>query len=80
MQADMNKSFNPFGVYIESVVIMRVIIPRNLRHALSQTTAFDVHLQNQIEQQQNKELMLNNVENKLITKMKLDQRNQMSAL
>lgn len=40
----MNKNFNNFGVYIESVVIMRVIIPKDLRTALTNTTAYDVHL------------------------------------
>lgn len=80
MQDDMNRNFNEFGVYIESVVIMRVIIPRDLRTALTRTTAYDVHLQNQIKVQENNELKLQNAENKILIQLKLDQRQEMSAL
>ena len=80
MLADMNKSFNKYGVYVESVVIMRVIIPRDLRTALTNTTGYDVHLQNQIKKQENKEIVLNNGENKKIIQLKLDQRQEMSGL
>jgi regulator of protease activity HflC (stomatin/prohibitin superfamily) len=45
---DLGQRFNPLGIYFESVTIMNVIIPKDLRAALSTSTAFDVHLQNQI--------------------------------
>lgn len=59
---------------------MRVIIPRDLRAALTNTTAYDVHLQNQVKMQENRELVLNNSENKILIQLKLDQRQEMSAL
>jgi hypothetical protein len=80
MLGAMNKTFNQYGVYIESVVIMRVIIPKDLRTALGNTTAYDVHLQNQIKMQENRELVMQNNENKVLIQLKLDQRQEMSAL
>jgi hypothetical protein len=31
---DLNRRFNQYGVYVELVNVMNVIIPRDLRHAL----------------------------------------------
>jgi hypothetical protein len=47
MLNELNQIFNEFGVYIENVIIMNVIIPKDLRQALSDTTNYDVKLQNQ---------------------------------
>lgn len=35
---DLGEKFSNLGVYFESVVIMKVIMPRDLRAALSDTT------------------------------------------
>jgi len=48
MLAELNRRFSNFGVYFESVSVSNVIIPKDLREALQQTTAYDVFLQNQI--------------------------------
>ncbi len=50
---DLGTRFNDLGVYFESVTIMNVIIPRDLRFSLSASTTYDVHLQNQIKLQGN---------------------------
>jgi hypothetical protein len=48
MMGELNLRFNNYGVYIEQVNVMNVIIPKDLRVALQQATTYDVHLQNQI--------------------------------
>jgi membrane protease subunit (stomatin/prohibitin family) len=48
MKEELNQRFNKYGVYIEVVNVMKVIMPKDLRVALMQTTAYDVHLQNQV--------------------------------
>ena len=40
--AELNARFNSFGVYVEQVNVMNVIIPKDLRIALQQATAYDV--------------------------------------
>lgn len=45
---ELSKRFSSLGVYFESVTIMNVIVPKDLRYALSTSTAYDVHLQNQV--------------------------------
>jgi hypothetical protein len=57
---------------IEQVNIMNVILPIDLRHALMQTTTFDVFLQKQVKEQENRLLILNNNENKQLLKLKRD--------
>jgi hypothetical protein len=51
---------------------MNIIIPRDLRFALMQTTAFDVYLQKQVRHQENKMLVIKNNENKEILRLKRD--------
>ncbi len=46
MKEELNKRFNALGVYIEKVNVTNVIIPKDLRIALQQATAYDVFLQN----------------------------------
>jgi hypothetical protein len=46
MMAELNGRFNQFGVFIEQVTVMNIIIPKDLRVALQSATAYDVHLQN----------------------------------
>jgi len=45
MMQDLQAKFNPYGVVIEQVNIMNVILPRDLRIALMHTTNYDVYLQ-----------------------------------
>lgn len=63
MIADLNAKFNEFGVYIEHVVIMNVVMPTELRASLQATTAYDAYLQNHIKKYQNFVLTLRNKEN-----------------
>ncbi len=35
MQENLNRKFNDFGVYIEHIDVMNVIIPKDLREALN---------------------------------------------
>jgi hypothetical protein len=44
MREELNKKFNLLGVYIEKVNVTNVIIPKDLRIALMQATAYDVFL------------------------------------
>jgi len=44
MMVQLQQKFSPYGVVIEQVNIMNVILPIDLRHALMQTTTFDVWL------------------------------------
>lgn len=60
---ELNRRFNEFGVYIEKVNVMRVIMPKDLRIALSQATAYDVFLQNQVKLQENVRLKMMNENN-----------------
>lgn len=45
---DMNDKFNEFGVYIEHMVVMTVVVPEMLNRTLHQSTSFDVKIQNSI--------------------------------
>lgn len=45
LKEDLQRKFNPYGVVIEQVNVMNIIIPRDLRFCLMQTTEFDVFLQ-----------------------------------
>lgn len=70
--SELNRRFQHFGVYFESVLIRNIIIPEELRKALGDATMYDVLLQNEIKKQENNELCLNNAENKILTQQKLD--------
>ena len=48
MMSELNLRFNPYGVYIDQTNVSNVIIPKDLRIALSQATTYDVLLQNQV--------------------------------
>ena len=48
---DLNKRFNYYGIYIELVNVMNVIIPKDLRYALQTATTYDVLLQQQVKLQ-----------------------------
>jgi regulator of protease activity HflC (stomatin/prohibitin superfamily) len=45
MTVQLQEKFKIYGVVIEQVNIMNVILPIDLRHALMQTTTYDVFLQ-----------------------------------
>ena len=72
MMVQLQNKFNPYGVVIEQVNIMNVILPMDLRHDLMQTTTFDVWLQKQVRQQENRQLIINNNENKQCLRLKRD--------
>lgn len=48
MMCELNQRFNNYGVYIDQTNVSNVIIPKDLRIALSQATTYDVLLQNQV--------------------------------
>jgi len=72
MKQELQKKFAPYGVVIEQVNIMNVILPRDLRIALMHTTNYDVFLQKQVKQQENRMLIINNSENKTLLRLKRD--------
>lgn len=72
MKQELQKKFAPYGVVIEQVNIMNVILPRDLRIALMHTTNYDVFLQKQVKQQENRMLIINNTENKTLLRLKRD--------
>ena len=66
---DLNKKFAEFGVFFENVQILQIKIPQVLQDALSDATAFDIKLQNQIKKHQNDMLVLENSENQKLTEL-----------
>ena len=73
--SDLNKKFVEFGVFFENVQILQIKIPDQLQQALSDTTAYDIKLQNQIKKHQNRMLILENSENqKLIELQRMNSR------
>jgi regulator of protease activity HflC (stomatin/prohibitin superfamily) len=68
----LQNRFKEYGVVIEQVNIMNVIMPRDLRIALMATTNYDVYLQKQVKEQEYKMIKLVNNENKAILKLKRD--------
>ena len=48
LKDDLVEKFAIYGVVIEQVNIMNVIIPRDLRICLMETTNYDVYLQKQV--------------------------------
>jgi hypothetical protein len=67
---DMNSKFNEFGVYVEHMVIMTVVVPEMLNKTLHQSTSYDVKIQNSIKKFQYTRLSTINEENQKITKIK----------
>ena len=64
LKEELVEKFKIYGVVIEQVNIMNVIIPRDLRICLMETTNYDVYLQKQVKWQENKMLIVNNTQNK----------------
>ena len=79
MLENMRKKFAPYGVIIEQVNIMTVILPPDLRFALMQTTTFDVFLQKQVKEQENRMLVINNNENKTLLRLKRENMQSLMA-
>ena len=48
LQLDLEKKFIEYGVVIEQVNIMNVILPKEMRVSLMATTNYDVYLQMQV--------------------------------
>lgn len=69
---ELKEKFRPYGVYIEQVNIMNVLIPKDLRYSLMETTNYDVMLQKQVKAQENTLLRITNTENKAVLKLKRD--------
>ena len=42
--SDLQDKFSPYGVEIEQVNVMNVLLPKDLRHTLGDTTRHDVKL------------------------------------
>jgi hypothetical protein len=61
-----------YGVVIEQVNIMNVILPREMRVSLMATTNYDVYLQKQVKEQAFKMLKINNHERKQLLKLERD--------
>jgi membrane protease subunit (stomatin/prohibitin family) len=50
LRDQLGEKFAPYGIVIESVTVMNVILPRDLRECLMYTTNYDVFLQKQVKQ------------------------------
>ena len=61
MQRLLHAKFLPYGVVIDQVNCMNIVLPRDLREYLQHTTNYDVYLQKQVKMQENKMLRLNNL-------------------
>lgn len=72
LMQELQAKFDNYGVVIEQVNIMNVIIPQDLRMTLMLATNYDVQLQNQVKAQENKLLIITNAENKEVLKLKRD--------
>lgn len=59
---------------------MNVIIPRDLRICLMETTNYDVYLQKQVKWQENKMLIVNNTQNKQLLKLQRDNMQKLFTL
>jgi hypothetical protein len=59
---NLHEKFKGYGVVIDQVNCMNIIVPRELREYLQHTTNYDVYLQKQVKVQENKLLRLNNGE------------------
>lgn len=80
IRMEMAEKFKPYGVVIEQVNIMYVLLPKDLRTVLMGTTTTDVYLQKQVKQQENIMLKLNNAENKKMLELQRDNQKIMSKL
>lgn len=67
---DLNRRFNQYGVYVELVNVMNVIIPMDLRHALQTATTYDVLLQQQVKYQENVIIRMLNENDKAMLTLK----------
>jgi hypothetical protein len=59
---------------------MNVILPKDLRESLQNTTNYDVYLQKQVKHQENLLLTINNFENKKLLQIKRDNLQVLFAL
>lgn len=69
---DLKEKFAVYGVIIEQVNIMNVILPREMRVSLMATTNYDVYLQKQVKEQTYKMLKITNTEKKTLLKLERD--------
>lgn len=62
MTQELVDKFMAYGVVIEQVNIMKVLLPENLRNDLMWTTSYDVALQKQVKEKNYKLLQIQNTE------------------
>ena len=76
----MNNKFKDYGVVIEQVNIMNIMIPKDLREALTFTTNYDVMLQQQVKQHDYNIKMAEYNENYAIWQLKRDNIQKLTSL
>ena len=76
----MNDKFRPYGVYIDQVNIMYIVLPKDLREVLTGTSKKDVELQSQVKFQENRMLKFRNAENMKMLTLKRDNQKKISRL
>lgn len=72
IKQDLEQKFAPYGVVIEQVSIIKVILPKDLRTCLMYATNYDVYLQKQVKQHKNTLLKIQNECNKGLLQIKRD--------
>jgi regulator of protease activity HflC (stomatin/prohibitin superfamily) len=77
MIAELNQKFNTFGVLFENASISSIQLPKGFEYILSETTKYDIKLQNQIKKSQNDLIMACNEQNKLLLEQKKESRNKL---
>lgn len=80
LMEDLNRRFTEYGVYIELVNVMNVIIPKDLRYALQTATTFDVLLQQQVKFQENTIIRMMNENDKAMLTLKRENQKKMNDL
>lgn len=72
VKKDLAKKFICYGVVIEQVNVMNIILPKDMREALMKATQYDVLLQRQVKQREFSLLKLHNAEKKQLLKLERD--------
>jgi hypothetical protein len=72
MQQVLHAKFLAYGVVVDQVNCMNIMIPKDLREHLQRTTNFDVYLQRQVKIQENIMLRISNNQNKKMLQLKRD--------
>lgn len=70
MIAELNKKFRSFGIIFENASISSINLPSVFEEAFSETTKYDIKLQNQIKKNHNDRLMIENEQNQKLSELK----------